>query len=66
VSGYVAVERLDEALCGCRVRRQWRLRAGAEHGYALPDRDTFDQKASDQDWESIFAMLDRQLLKEET
>jgi carboxymethylenebutenolidase len=34
---------------------------GAEHGYALPDRDVFDKQAANRDWEIIFAMLRRQL-----
>jgi carboxymethylenebutenolidase len=34
---------------------------GAEHGYALPDRDIFDQQAANRDWENIFAMFRRQL-----
>ena len=34
---------------------------GAEHGYALPDRDIFDKKAAERDWELIFAMFHRQI-----
>jgi carboxymethylenebutenolidase len=34
---------------------------GAEHGYALPDRDVFDKQAANRDWEIIFAMFRRQL-----
>jgi carboxymethylenebutenolidase len=37
------------------------VHAGAEHGYALPDRDVFDKQAANRDWERIFAMLRRQL-----
>ena len=33
----------------------------AEHGYALPDRDIFDKKAAERDWELIFAMFHRQI-----
>jgi carboxymethylenebutenolidase len=58
------VDRLEQALSGCRVRYHWRVHAGAEHGYAMPDRNVFDQKATEQDWESIFAMLERQLRQE--
>ena len=58
------VERLERALSGCRVRYQWHVHAGAEHGYAMPDRNVFDQNAADADWETIFAMLDRQLRQE--
>jgi carboxymethylenebutenolidase len=58
------VERLDDALSGCRVRHRWRVHKGAEHGYALPDRNVFDREATDQDWEAIFAMLGQQLFRE--
>ena len=58
------VERLEQALSGCRVRHQWHVHAGAEHGYAMPDRNVFDQNAADEDWETIFAMLGRQLRQE--
>jgi carboxymethylenebutenolidase len=34
---------------------------GAEHGYALPDRDVFDKQAANRDWERIFAMFRRRL-----
>jgi hypothetical protein len=34
---------------------------GAEHGYALPDRDIHDKTAANRDWELIFAMFRRQL-----
>jgi carboxymethylenebutenolidase len=34
---------------------------GADHGYALPDRDVFDKPAANRDWENIFAMFRRQL-----
>jgi carboxymethylenebutenolidase len=37
------------------------LHAGADHGYALPDRDVFDKAAANRDWERIFAMYRRQL-----
>ena len=34
---------------------------GADHGYALPDRDVYDKAASNRDWEHIFPMLERTL-----
>jgi carboxymethylenebutenolidase len=37
------------------------VHAGAEHGYALPDRDVYDKQAGNRDWENIFAMLRRML-----
>ena len=36
---------------------------GAEHGYALPNRDIYDNKATLRDWEIIHAMFRRQLFK---
>ena len=37
------------------------VHGGADHGYALPDRDVFDKQAANRDWENIFAMFDRVL-----
>jgi carboxymethylenebutenolidase len=34
---------------------------GADHGYALPDRDVFDKQAANRDWEYIFPMFRRRL-----
>ena len=34
---------------------------GAAHGYALPNRDVFDERAAEQDWENIFSMFRRML-----
>ncbi len=38
-----------------------KVHIGADHGYALPDRDVFDKSAANRDWEYIFAMFKRQL-----
>ena len=43
------------------VRYRGIVHAGADHGYALPDRDVFDKSAANRDWENIFAMFRRQL-----
>jgi carboxymethylenebutenolidase len=43
------------------VRYRGRVHAGADHGYALPDRDVYDRTAANRDWEHIFAMFRRQL-----
>jgi carboxymethylenebutenolidase len=43
------------------VRYEHIVHAGAEHGYALPDRDIFDKASANRDWEHIFAMFRRQL-----
>ena len=34
---------------------------GANHGYAMPDRDVYDPVAAERDWATIFDMLKRQL-----
>jgi carboxymethylenebutenolidase len=36
---------------------------GANHGYALPDRDLYDGAAAETDWREIFAMFERQLAR---
>ena len=43
------------------VRYRGQVHRGADHGYALPDRDVFDKSAANRDWEYIFAMYRRQL-----
>jgi carboxymethylenebutenolidase len=35
------------------------IHKGAEHGYALPDRDLFHKQGAERDWELIFAMFHR-------
>jgi carboxymethylenebutenolidase len=37
------------------------IHKGAEHGYALPDRDLFHKQGAERDWELIFAMFHRQI-----
>jgi carboxymethylenebutenolidase len=56
------VAALDRVLGGrADVVYRFNLHAGANHGYALPDRDVHDHAAVEMDWREIFAMLDRQL-----
>jgi carboxymethylenebutenolidase len=55
------VERVNSALKGLAVRNTSRVHPGAQHGYAIPDRDVFDKHAANADWEQIFAMLRRQV-----
>lgn len=55
------VERLDEAFAGCRVRYHRRVHHGAQHSYAMLDRDAYDRVAAELDWEAIEAMFRRQL-----
>jgi len=58
------VETLDRT-CSARgvghARYIQEVHRGAEHGYALPDRDVFDKQSANRDWEIIFAMFRRQL-----
>lgn len=37
------------------------LHKGADHGYALPDRDVYHKQAANRDWEVIFGMFRRQM-----
>ena len=55
------VEELGNLLKPCQVKYSHAIHKGAEHGYALPDRDIFDKKAAERDWELIFAMFHRQI-----
>lgn len=56
------IEALAQALQGrANVRYRHLVHAGTIHGYSLPDRDIHDMRASDRDWENIFAMFARQL-----
>ena len=55
------VEELGALLKPCQVKYTRAIHKGAEHGYALPDRDIFDKKAAERDWELIFAMFHRQI-----
>jgi carboxymethylenebutenolidase len=56
------IETLGRLMQGnANVRYRGNVHAGADHGYALPDRDVFDKPAANRDWEHIFAMFGRQL-----
>lgn len=55
------VRTVAETLRDSRVRYRYEVHAGAEHGYALPDRDIHDKRAANRDWEAIFGMFHRQL-----
>ncbi len=55
------VEVLERALASKGVRYKYAVHAGADHGYALPDRDVYDKHSANRDWEEIFAMFYRQL-----
>jgi carboxymethylenebutenolidase len=56
------IETLSKLFAGQgTVKYRHLVHAGAEHGYALPDRDIFDKPAANHDWGHIFAMFRRQL-----
>jgi carboxymethylenebutenolidase len=51
------VAALDRVFASAGVAYRREVHAGAEHGYALPDRDIHDKRAAARDWELIFAMF---------
>jgi carboxymethylenebutenolidase len=55
------VQTVDAALVGGAVKVCSVVHPGSQHGYAIPDRDVYDQHAGERDWENIEAMLRRQL-----
>ena len=55
------IARLADLLGPCAVGYRSEVHPGAEHGYALPDRDIHDKRAAERDWELIFAMFRRQI-----
>jgi carboxymethylenebutenolidase len=55
------VETLGRLMKENSVQYRGVVHPGADHGYALPDRDVFDKSAANRDWENIFAMFRRQL-----
>ena len=55
------IKQLSELLAASDLRYRYEIHPGAEHGYALPNRDIHDKAAANRDWEIIFAMFRRQL-----
>jgi carboxymethylenebutenolidase len=55
------VKELDELLRPCPVDYRYAVHKGAQHGYALPNRDIFDAQGAARDWEMIFAMFHRRI-----
>ena len=55
------IGKLGQLLANCPVRYRHEIHPGAEHGYALPNRDIYDKRAANRDWELIFAMFRRQI-----
>ncbi|MCF8477819.1 MAG: dienelactone hydrolase family protein [Pseudolabrys sp.] len=55
---------LARAFAGNRnVAYRSNLHPGADHGYALADRDVYDAAAVETDWREILAMFERQLAR---
>ena len=55
------VDDLKAAMRSSAARFSYEIHAGSEHGYALPNRDIYDKRATLRDWELILAMFRRQL-----
>jgi carboxymethylenebutenolidase len=55
------VKELEALLRPCPVDYRYAIHEGAQHGYALPNRDIFDAHGAARDWEQIFAMFHRQI-----
>ena len=55
------VAQWDSLMKGSPARYTGLVHRGAEHGYALPDRDLFHKQGAERDWEMIFAMFHRQI-----
>jgi len=55
------VDGLRSAFLAAGVRYKYEVHEGADHGYALPERDVYDKQSANRDWEKIFAMFHRQL-----
>lgn len=55
------VNQLADLIKPCAVTYRHEIHKGAEHGYALPERDIHDKRAAERDWELIFAMFHRQI-----
>jgi carboxymethylenebutenolidase len=56
-----AIATLDRVLQSRGVRYRYEVHRGADHGYALPDRDVYDKHCANRDWELIVALFHRQL-----
>jgi carboxymethylenebutenolidase len=55
------VDTLARTLPASGVSYRYEVHRGADHGYALPDRDVYDKASANRDWEIIFAMFYRRL-----
>jgi carboxymethylenebutenolidase len=55
------VDTLAQMLPANGVSYRYEVHKGADHGYALPDRDVYHKESANRDWEIIFPMLHRRL-----
>ncbi len=55
------VEEWNRLMQSSPAKYYGQVHKGAEHGYALPDRDLFHKLSAERDWELIFAMFHRQI-----
>jgi len=55
------VAELETLLASSPVDYTGNMHKGAEHGYALPDRDIYAEQAVEQDWSHIFDLYQRHL-----
>jgi carboxymethylenebutenolidase len=55
------VEKLEQNFAASPARYRYVLHHGAQHAYAIPDRDVYDERAASRDWEEILSMFKRRL-----
>jgi carboxymethylenebutenolidase len=55
------VAQMAAAMRSSTAKYRYKVHAGTEHGYALPDRDIYNKAAALRDWEMILAMFHRQI-----
>lgn len=55
------VEALRSSFSGGEATARFTIHEETEHGYAIPDRDVYNPRATNSDWEQIFAMFRRML-----
>ncbi|MFD8269516.1 dienelactone hydrolase family protein [Streptomyces althioticus] len=53
------IERLEQALTDAGVRHRCEVYPGAAHGFTQPDTASYDEKADERHWASLFGLLDR-------
>jgi carboxymethylenebutenolidase len=52
-------ERIESQFTRAGARLTSTVHPGAQHGYALPERDVHDSEATERDWTTIYGMLER-------